>query len=476
MFNLLFVGLLLIRFSQLGLKPVHHDESINGWFVNQLWQNGFYHYDPTNYHGPLLFYLFQISEALGGWGIESFRFLTVLFSVLTVLWIYRWTKNRFGLSGWWLLGLLLSPGYLFFARSGIHETVLIFFVVMATTAWIDTWCLRRPQNFSFFLYGLTGAALLKETFVIPLALAFLLSVPLFIRKEKWQKFFEHKKNLFAHLLICVFIWAALYSGFGHNTEGLLDFFRAFLPWAKTGTSGSGHEKEFAYFLKLLWDFEAASVGALVIALYGLSKKGWVRGVCLWALGILFCYSLIPYKTPWCLPSMQIPLWIAAGIVLGQSSFVFRQMGQIVLLVLGLCNFSLWRTLNFEPLTKTPHAYVYVQSTNEAKVFVDSLQAQAKERPVIRQAQIQWAGFEPWPFPWWMSNFPRQTSLPFDKGLVPQVDLILVDAKDAESLEKVLQGQYWKLPLPVRDARELSAVYLKKSIFDCPASACQEFSR
>ncbi|PYJ72904.1 MAG: hypothetical protein DME72_07095, partial [Verrucomicrobia bacterium] len=42
-----------LRFFLLGIKPPHFDEGINGWFVDQMVKNGFYRYDPTNYHGPL---------------------------------------------------------------------------------------------------------------------------------------------------------------------------------------------------------------------------------------------------------------------------------------------------------------------------------------------------------------------------------------------------------------------------------------
>src|SRR5436305_1207482 len=41
----------LLRLVLLGMKPPHFDEGINGWFVDQVMHNGFYRYDPTNYHG-----------------------------------------------------------------------------------------------------------------------------------------------------------------------------------------------------------------------------------------------------------------------------------------------------------------------------------------------------------------------------------------------------------------------------------------
>src|SRR5437588_9853840 len=54
-----------LRFLLLGMKPPHFDEGINGWFVDQVVKNGFYRYDPTNYHGPLHFYVLLLGQAAG---------------------------------------------------------------------------------------------------------------------------------------------------------------------------------------------------------------------------------------------------------------------------------------------------------------------------------------------------------------------------------------------------------------------------
>ena len=36
---------------------MHHDEGVNGFFLTNLLRQGRYRYDPTNYHGPTLYYL-----------------------------------------------------------------------------------------------------------------------------------------------------------------------------------------------------------------------------------------------------------------------------------------------------------------------------------------------------------------------------------------------------------------------------------
>ena len=63
----------LLRFFLLGMKPPHFDEGINGWFVDQVMKNGFYRYDPTNYHGPLHFYVLLLSQSLFGRNLWAIR-------------------------------------------------------------------------------------------------------------------------------------------------------------------------------------------------------------------------------------------------------------------------------------------------------------------------------------------------------------------------------------------------------------------
>src|SRR5690242_14612813 len=53
-----------LRFRDLDLKPLHSDEGVNGWFLMRLYNglrdfghwNVNYRYDPTNYHGPFLYF------------------------------------------------------------------------------------------------------------------------------------------------------------------------------------------------------------------------------------------------------------------------------------------------------------------------------------------------------------------------------------------------------------------------------------
>src|ERR1700739_3270189 len=56
----------VFRVAWLDIKPAHFDEGVNGWFVDEMTRQGFYHYDPTNFHGPLHFYVLFLAQTLFG--------------------------------------------------------------------------------------------------------------------------------------------------------------------------------------------------------------------------------------------------------------------------------------------------------------------------------------------------------------------------------------------------------------------------
>src|SRR3954467_8304524 len=74
----------VLRVFLLGMKPPHFDEGINGWFVDQMVKNGYYRYDPTNYHGPLHFYVLFLSQTLFGRNLYALRLPVVLASIASV--------------------------------------------------------------------------------------------------------------------------------------------------------------------------------------------------------------------------------------------------------------------------------------------------------------------------------------------------------------------------------------------------------
>src|ERR1700722_20155465 len=88
LFIILFVGF-FFRFLYLGTKPPHFDEGINGWFVDQMISNGFYSYDPTNYHGPLHFYILWVFKFFMGRNLWALRISASIFGLAGIYLVTR---------------------------------------------------------------------------------------------------------------------------------------------------------------------------------------------------------------------------------------------------------------------------------------------------------------------------------------------------------------------------------------------------
>lgn len=115
------------RFYDLTLKPLHHDEGVNGFFLTTLYRTGVYKYDPANYHGPTLYYISLFFSKIFGLNTFAVRASVAVFGVLTVvlvLYLRRYLGKIGSLSA--ALFLALSPGMVFISRYFIHETFFTF--------------------------------------------------------------------------------------------------------------------------------------------------------------------------------------------------------------------------------------------------------------------------------------------------------------------------------------------------------------
>ena len=130
----------LVRLYQLDLRPMHHDEGVNGFFLNNLMRpGGLFRYDPSNYHGPTLYYftlplstLAEHFQMLDSWVL---RLVPVVFGVATV-WLALCLRRYLGTVGALAAAALLalSPGVVFFSRYFIHEMMFAFFTLALVVA------------------------------------------------------------------------------------------------------------------------------------------------------------------------------------------------------------------------------------------------------------------------------------------------------------------------------------------------------
>ena len=160
---------LIFRFYWLELKPLHHDEGVNGFFLTTLFREGVYKYDPSNYHGPTLYYVALAFTKIFGLNTLSIRSSTAIFGVLTIILAF-FLKDYIGKIGSLAaaLFLALSPGMVFISRYFIHELLFVFFsfaIVISVLYFIE------KRNAGVFAVGWMSLLLLVCFFPTALSLA-----------------------------------------------------------------------------------------------------------------------------------------------------------------------------------------------------------------------------------------------------------------------------------------------------------------
>jgi uncharacterized protein (TIGR03663 family) len=475
---------LFFCFTDLSLKPPHFDEGINGFFVNQIWENGFFTYDPDNYHGPLLFYLFQISEKIFGFGVTSFRIVSALFVFLIVAFILRSriTLGRHA-SLFAALALGLSPGMIFFGRSAIHESAFVFFQVLWMGGFLKAREEMNEEGLLWFFTGFLGCILLKETFVI-LGASFLLGwswLEFSPRLLGWINMkvdspvrleFSPRQGIFLLKagLVVVVVWLAFYTAFFHHWNGAHDFFIALTPWLKTGVGGSGHDKPFYYWVQLLGRYEWVGVIGVIGACAGIFSRSWkMRFISVLALANGFIYSYIHYKTPWCVISILWPFILVAAFWFENAVARVRTVKSPVFLLLSGITFVVMAhsavaayTLNFIDYTSRSEPYVYVQTSNDFKIIENIIRSRLRASPEFHNITIVMKLDDPWPLPWFFSRFPNVRYEDYRGAVKPDGDIIF---SERDSDDSSLAGLYWRRIIDLRDARAPICVYLKKSVFE-----------
>lgn len=138
-----------LRFVLLTLKPLHHDEGVNGWFLTNLFRDGQYKYDPANYHGPTLYYISLAFAKVFGLETYSIRGSVAVWGVLVVVLTF-FLRRYIGTIGSLCaaLFLALSPGMVFISRYFIHEMFFVFLslaIVVSVVFFIEK---RRAGSFA----------------------------------------------------------------------------------------------------------------------------------------------------------------------------------------------------------------------------------------------------------------------------------------------------------------------------------------
>lgn len=158
---------LIVRLVMLNARPVHHDEGINGWWVDWMWEHGYYNYDPANYHGPVYFYLLQFARAILGRSVWIMRFTTVLISMVGIIYVGK-HKRFFGWPALWAaLFMAVGSAFVFYNKYAIHESLLIVSqIIFSYGFFLYLLEKKKRAGMAYMMLGFFLAYMTKETFFV----------------------------------------------------------------------------------------------------------------------------------------------------------------------------------------------------------------------------------------------------------------------------------------------------------------------
>ena len=431
---------LALRLPRLQQRPMHGDEAVHADKFKTLLEEGVYTYDPYEYHGPTLNYLTLIPARLSSAHrlseINEFtlRIVPVFFGVLLVLLVLLISRGL-GPNAAVIAAVLaaISPAMVFYSRYYIQEMLLVSFTFCAIVSGY-----RYSQSRKIVWAILTGISMglmhaSKETCVIAFGSMFLaLLIMLLMRRSKESIVNAVKLVKPLHFLMFLGAFAItstlFFSSFFANPSGILDSIRTYTTYFNRAGNSTLHVHPWYYYLKMLlysrffdgpiWTEALIVVLALVGFVAAIVKKSFsyanihlIRFLGFYTLIMTLVYSLIPYKTPWCmlgfLHGMILLAGVGAVVLVRLVPNVLPRLIIICLLFEGSVHL-LWQSYlnNYEYYSDSRNPYVYAHPTNEVFTIVKRIEDMARVHPDGYRMHIQiiCPGKDYWPLPWYLRRF------------------------------------------------------------------------
>jgi uncharacterized protein (TIGR03663 family) len=473
----------LIRFWDIDLKPLHHDEGVNGFFLRNVQQEGVFRYDPANYHGPTLPYFAFVTTSLLGTNTFAVRLVPLLFG-LGVVGLALACRDRLGSIGALAAAafLAIAPGPVFHSRYFIHEMILVFFTF---TLVLSVWEFSRGRGQWWLLPAAVSAAMMfitKETCIISFGVLLIALGMMWLDRrlrggngladEPPGEPYSPRGIVIAGSLsvaVAVGLSIAFYSAFFQHWPGVRDSLHTFELWAKTGTTA--HTHPLHTYAKWLWKLESplvllALAGTVEVVLR--RRERFVLFAALWGWGTMAAYSLIPYKTPWLTLNFVVPLALVAGYAVER---IARRAGlgaaaAVAAVALLVSAYQSW-DVNFRRYDDEAVPYVYAPTNREFLRLIDQIERLADRAGSGTNTPVAVLYPEYWPMPWYLREY---RSAEYFGSVVPTNSPIVVGSEALRPQIEAILGPRYQFIRSYHQRNGLAAtLYARRDVIDCPVN-------
>jgi uncharacterized protein (TIGR03663 family) len=490
-FLLILIIALFVRFWNLDLKLLHHDEAIHSWFSYELLTTGAWAYDPS-YHGPFLYYVTAGMFSLFGDSDLVARLLPALFGTLLIPLVYCIYRIGYIDKKQTLLAALLialSPDMVYFSRFLRHDIFMLFFTFLLLVAILYYFEYGQSRYAIIAAIAMGGALCCKEE--MPVILIIFASFFIFaIWRGKFTLPPDWKYDLILGAFIVFGIMAVLYSAFGAHVDTLIGqnfalnttgWYEAIEHWtAMHNEQRLGGPLYFYIPLYLLYElpiFILAIIGTLQILGKGLNPPLFMKRLknrikyrrsgiptaelaaislhqlknkeevysksdeffrfCLyWMILVMAFYAFFGEKVPWLIIPQLLPMCFVAVYKLNWQKIVFAVIGCLFLAIMTWHVAFIPADIN-EPI-------VQVQNSEDLRDVMQLIDA--TDHVVVASKNY-------WPLPWYYRG-ERWNKIKFYGDIVDEHTLtqdepgviILWDAASYPSIEgydkKTFKLDYW----------------------------------
>ena len=476
------IAALLLRLPRLSQRPMHGDEAVHAMKFGELLEHGKYIYDPFEYHGPTLNYLTLIPAWLSSCDnlieVDEFdlRIVPVVCGVFLVLMLLL-IADGLGANSAIYAAILtaISPAMVFYSRYYIQEMLLVCFTFAAI---VFGYRYYRDRNIIWAI--LTGVFIglmhaTKETCIITFGSMILAFAVVFLFRKKNYLATENVKqfrilHLIAGLIAAIAISIIFFSSFFTNPHGIIDSILTYKTYFSRADASIIHNHSWSYYLKILLFFKYDngpiwSEGLIVIlAVIGFiaafTKKAisyvdtnLIRFICFYTLLQTVIYSLIPYKTPWCMLSFLHGMILLAGFgVTFLLQVVPKVLPRIIVIVLlSIAAFHLVFQAyqgNYKYYADSHNPYVYAHPANEIFTAIEKVEYYSQFHPQGKKMYIEviCPEHDYWPLPWYLRAF---SSVAYRDNVVfnePSASLIIAKP----SVESDLRKKFYDDSIPFEE--------------------------
>ena len=408
--SLLFYGLALaittsaalLRFVAIENRPMHADEAILADQLGTLIETGSYRYSSAEHHGPALLYLTYLPARLAGIRSHSGLSEQILRSVPAIagtavvvmaLLLGTGLGRRAALIAAALTAV--SPAMVFYSRYYIPEMLLVSaFFAAIVCGW--RYAVAPILRWALLTGACAGLAFtVKETAILALAagIAGLAATGRGVRAK--------------HALggVCA---AIIVVAIGYRTS-LPEFVASFGSYASRAFTGGQHPHPWYFYLGLIASGSVwAEASILLLAITGAvvslrrNQQSLPRFLAVYTIVLATLYSVLPYKTPWCM----LGFWQGSILLAGHGASALPHWRPIVAAVLALAAWQSYRAaFVYEVDSRNP--YVYAQTTRGVLRVRDEVERFARAHPqgYTLEIQVFHAG-NVWPLPWYLRRFPN----------------------------------------------------------------------